>query len=102
MKRFEVLLNAKHHRKSGSHRTTVYYNELTGEKEGIEYYYHDSLVCIIYVKKKTYFISDCGYPTASTHRLLAQLMEYLEEKGYKMNGCYLSSHVYFPYKFVHR
>jgi hypothetical protein len=96
------LFNAKHHRKSGHHRCVVNYNKYTGEKESIDFYHHNTCIFIVDVKNKTYFMSDEGYATASTHRALVQYMNFFDELGYKMRGCYIASTRYFPYKFVHR
>ena len=96
------LYNAKHHRKLGHHRCVVNYNKYTGKKESIDFYHHDTCIFIVYLNDKTYFMSDEGYATATTHRALVQYMNFFDNLGYKMRGCYIANTRYFPYKFVHR
>lgn len=98
----DILFNAKKHRKLGHHRSEVHYNKYTGEKESIDFYHHNVCIFGVDLKKKTYFMSDEGYASATTHRALVQYMKYFENLGYKMRGCYIASTYHFPYKFVHR
>ena len=98
----ELLFNAKKHRKSGHRRSEVHYNQYTGKKESVDFYHHETCIFIADVRKKTYFMSDEGYVSATTHRALVQYMNYFENLGYTMQGCYIANTKFFPYKFAHK
>lgn len=96
------LFNAKNHRKLGHHRSEVFRDERTGKKISVDFYHHKTLIFTVDVIRKTYFMSDEGFASATTHRALVQYMNYFENIGYTMQGCYIANTKFFPYKFVHK
>ena len=98
----QKLFNAKNHRKLGAHRSVVIRDPKTKQRILVEFYHHNTQICEADVLKKTYFISDEGYASRTTHRALVEYINFFEDLGYRMDGCYIANTRFFPYKFTHR